>query len=224
MPDSDLYLDKNTCSLTALALSPSVLFSQICISTGTLCSLTALALSPSVLFSQICISTGTLCSLTALALSPSVLFSEICISTGTLCSLTALALSPSVLFSQICISTGTLCSLTALALSPSVLFSQICISTGTLVPSLHWHFLHQFCFILFSVKIIWKSFHHSFQKNSERSYFAAEIQALLWTAQEFSAETTQSTIQNLILQQQEVTRFTHWAYSGLENKQTTKHV
>ena len=26
MPGSDLYLDRNTCSLTALALSPSVLF------------------------------------------------------------------------------------------------------------------------------------------------------------------------------------------------------
>ena len=103
-------------------------------------------------------------------------------------------LVPSVLFFEICISTGTLSSsLTALALSPSVLFG----------------------FILFSGKIIWKSFQHSFQKNGEWSYFAAEIQAWLWTAQEFSAETTQSAIQNLILQQQERERLILFNYRCL---------
>ena len=37
-------------------------------------------------------------------------------------------------------------------------------------------FLFLFRFILFSVKIIYKYFQHGFQKNGERSYFAAEIQ------------------------------------------------
>ena len=41
-----------------------------------------------------------------------------------------------------------------------------------------------FHFILFLVKIIWKC-QHSFQKNGEHSYFATEIQASLWIAQEF---------------------------------------
>ena len=63
------------------------------------------------------------------------------------------------------------------------------------------------------------------------SYFAAEIQASIWTAWEISATTTQSTIQKLTLQLLEVTRLIHaplktqnGAYSGLENKWTTKDV
>ena len=65
-----------------------------------------------------------------------------------------------------------------------------------------------FHFILFLVKIIWKC-QHSFQKNGEHSYFATEIQASLWIAQEFRAKTTQSAIQKLTLQKWEVVRLTH---------------
>ena len=36
-----------------------------------------------------------------------------------------------------------------------------------------------FRFILFSVKLIWKLFQHSFQKNGKHSYFAVEKQATL---------------------------------------------
>ena len=57
------------------------------------------------------------------------------------------------------------------------------------------------------------------------------INALLWVAWEFSAETIQGAIQKPTLQQREVMRLTHilqktqnWAYSGLENGQTTKQV
>ena len=55
-----------------------------------------------------------------------------------------------------------------------------------------------------------------------------KIQASPWTAQEITAETTQSTIQKQTLWQQEVMRLIqmapktqNWIYSGLENKQTT---
>ena len=52
------------------------------------------------------------------------------------------------------------------------------------------------------------------------------LQASFWIVWEFSAETRQSAMQKLTLQQREVVRFTHvppktqnWAYSGLENKE-----
>ena len=67
---------------------------------------------------------------------------------------------------QVCLSTGTLVHLTALALSPSALFR----------------------FILFTVKVIGKQFKHGLQKNGEHLSFAAEVQASLWTAREFSAK------------------------------------
>ena len=80
------------------------------------------------------------------------------------------------------------CSLTVLALSPSVLF----------------------CLISFSVKIIWKHILTWIpEKNGECLFFATEIQTLLWTAREFSAKTTQSTIQKPTLWQWKVARITH---------------
>ena len=60
------------------------------------------------------------------------------------------------------------CSCTTLALSPSVLF----------------------CFIFFSVKIIWQQFQHSFPKAGECLYLAVEIQPLFRIAWEFNAKTT----------------------------------
>ena len=76
---------------------------------------------------------------------------------------------------------------------------------------------------------------HSFQTNGKHLYFAAEIQAWLWSAREFSAVTAQSGIQkpnSKAVKHQE--RLTHvcmhhqkpwnWAYSWLENKWTAKHV
>jgi len=60
------------------------------------------------------------------------------------------------------------------------------------------------------------------RKNGERSYFAAEIQ--------FSAETTQSAIQNQhygcmrLRDLHTPPKTQNWTYSGLENKQTEKHV
>ena len=69
-----------------------------------------------------------------------------------------------------------------------------------------------------------KSLQHCFQKNGERLYFAMKIQASPWTAQEITAETTQSTIQKQTLWQQEGTRLIqmplktqNWIYSGQEN-------
>ena len=40
--------------------------------------------------------------------------------------------------------------------------------------------ISSFCLILFSVKIIGKQFKQGFHKEENSSYFAAEIQALLW--------------------------------------------
>ena len=74
---------------------------------------------------------------------------------------------------------------------------------------------------------------HSFQTNGKHLYFAAEIQAWLWIAREFSAVTAQSGIQkpdSKAVKRHETYTYMHyqktqnWAYSRLENKWTTKHV
>ena len=74
---------------------------------------------------------------------------------------------------------------------------------------------------------------HEINFDGKSSYFAAEIQASLWSAGwEVSAETAQIAMQKLILQQWEAMRLTHvplktqnmWTYSRLENKQTIKHI